>query len=79
MYHADFVLAGGMLSPTVLGSYTQLIALPTEDEGQDIWQLNRACEKEKRTTSFSDRNNIVCFYFLSIATHFFVKLINDQE
>jgi len=31
---------------TVLGSYTQLIALPTEDEGQDIWQLYRACEKK---------------------------------
>jgi len=70
-----------VFSPTVLGSYTQLIALPTEDEGQDIWQLYRACEKKKkrRTTSFSDRNNIAGFDFLSIATHLLVKLINDQE
>jgi len=26
-----------------------------------------------------EENNIVCFYFLSIATHLFVKLINGQE
>jgi len=80
MYHADFALAGGMFSPTVLGSYAQLIALPTEDEGQEIWQPDERERRAVRTTSFSDRNNIVFFYFCCpLRPIILLKLINEEE
>jgi len=59
MYHADFGLAGGMFSPTVLGLSTQLIAVPTEYKGQEICQLYRTREKKEENTSFRDRNNLI--------------------
>jgi len=63
-----------MFSPTVLGSYAQLIALPTEDEGQEIWQPDEREGGQRELQASATGTTLSSFILLSIATHYFVKV-----
>jgi len=64
-----------LFSPTVLGSCAQLIALPTEDEGQEIWQPDRTGKKGSENYKLQrPEQHCLLLFLLSIATHYFVKV-----
>ncbi|XP_070855513.1 uncharacterized protein [Drosophila suzukii] len=80
MYHAGFALAGGMFSPTVLGSYAQLIALPTEDEGQEIWQPDRTREKGSENYKLQrPEQHCLLLFCCPLRPIILLKLINEEE